>query len=229
MLPDESVSRRHARLDWRGKSYAIVDLGSVNGTRINEADLPAGQAHLLQEEDRLTIGPFTYTYRLAQPATRADRPSKPPVAATAKEHQTLGLIAVLPEIARKGEVTFARVRAAGVLNIETIESVLDACRWAVQENATHIILDASKVDYIDSAAVAGLVGLQRDLAELGGGLAIVAPLANLRELPSGSVRKIVELLKLSTFLKLYPDESQARVALGVGPAAVESTPREGGE
>jgi anti-anti-sigma factor len=222
VLADESVSRRHARLDWRGDSYAVVDLGSANGTRVNEADLPAGGSHLLQDGDSLTIGPFTFTYRPAERAASIERQSMPSAARPVKAQRTQALLAVMPEIEGEGALTFARVRAGGVLNIETVETVLDACRWAVQENATHIVLDATKVDYIDSAAIASLVGLQRDLAELGGGLAIVAPFANLRDLPTGSVRKIVEMLHLSTFLKLYPDESQALAALGVGTPLSES-------
>ena len=34
-LEDGSVSRRHARLEWRGEAWFVVDLGSANGTFVN--------------------------------------------------------------------------------------------------------------------------------------------------------------------------------------------------
>jgi hypothetical protein len=48
VVPDGSVSRRHARIEWRGESWAIVDQASANGTfldsqRIAEAGLRDGQ------------------------------------------------------------------------------------------------------------------------------------------------------------------------------------------
>jgi hypothetical protein len=48
VVPDGSVSRRHARLEWRGENWAIVDQASANGTfldsqRIAEAGLRDGQ------------------------------------------------------------------------------------------------------------------------------------------------------------------------------------------
>src|SRR5262249_53169910 len=48
VVPDGSVSRRHARLEWRGDNWAIVDQASANGTfldsqRIAEAGLRHGQ------------------------------------------------------------------------------------------------------------------------------------------------------------------------------------------
>jgi predicted component of type VI protein secretion system len=47
-LEDGSVSRRHARLEWRGDAWFVVDLGSANGTfvdgqRVGESRLDAGQ------------------------------------------------------------------------------------------------------------------------------------------------------------------------------------------
>jgi pSer/pThr/pTyr-binding forkhead associated (FHA) protein len=34
-LPDRQVSRLHARIEWQGDSYYLVDLGSKNGTHLN--------------------------------------------------------------------------------------------------------------------------------------------------------------------------------------------------
>jgi len=35
-LRDEQVSRRHAQLEWNGEMLRIVDLGSANGTLVND-------------------------------------------------------------------------------------------------------------------------------------------------------------------------------------------------
>jgi predicted component of type VI protein secretion system len=48
VIPDGSVSRRHARIEWRGENWAIIDQASANGTfldsqRVAEAGLRHGQ------------------------------------------------------------------------------------------------------------------------------------------------------------------------------------------
>jgi hypothetical protein len=48
VVPDGSISRRHARIEWRGENWAVVDQASANGTfldsqRIAEAGLRHGQ------------------------------------------------------------------------------------------------------------------------------------------------------------------------------------------
>jgi pSer/pThr/pTyr-binding forkhead associated (FHA) protein len=35
VLNDPKISRFHAALDWTGSGFAIRDLGSINGTRVN--------------------------------------------------------------------------------------------------------------------------------------------------------------------------------------------------
>lgn len=51
---DESVSRRHARVFWTGTNYRICDLGSTNGTFVNEEAI---RERDLQDGDRVRIGP----------------------------------------------------------------------------------------------------------------------------------------------------------------------------
>lgn len=35
VLEDSSISRHHARLDWNGGGWTLVDVGSTNGTTVN--------------------------------------------------------------------------------------------------------------------------------------------------------------------------------------------------
>lgn len=53
-LKDNQVSRRHARLFWRGSRLIVEDLGSANGTLVN--GMPISQPFLLSEDDSVQLG-----------------------------------------------------------------------------------------------------------------------------------------------------------------------------
>ncbi|MBN1565393.1 MAG: FHA domain-containing protein [Anaerolineae bacterium] len=50
------VSRRHAVIHLNGKSVTVEDLGSSNGTYINDARLVSGQRYSLNSGDELRLG-----------------------------------------------------------------------------------------------------------------------------------------------------------------------------
>lgn len=52
----EIVSRIHADIRVEGDSYYIEDVGSSNGTYINNAPLPSGNRHRLRPGDRIALG-----------------------------------------------------------------------------------------------------------------------------------------------------------------------------
>jgi len=52
-LPDEQVSRQHASIEYRGDTFYIMDLGSVNGTKVNGEKV---REHALVSGDVITIG-----------------------------------------------------------------------------------------------------------------------------------------------------------------------------
>ena len=60
LLPEELVSRRHARLAYEGDDLVLEDLGSTNGTYLNE-ELLQGPAPL-HSGDRVRIGDSEFTY-----------------------------------------------------------------------------------------------------------------------------------------------------------------------
>ncbi|MBN1934499.1 MAG: phage tail protein I [Anaerolineae bacterium] len=75
------VSRRHAQIFCDREPYRIVDLGSSNGTQVNDIPLPAQEVRELHDGDRITIGPFTLTFEAPQSAPE-EQPAQPkPVAA----------------------------------------------------------------------------------------------------------------------------------------------------
>lgn len=52
-LDDEAVSRRHARISWNGLNYTVRDLGSTNGTYVNDASIVECA---LKDGDQVKIG-----------------------------------------------------------------------------------------------------------------------------------------------------------------------------
>ena len=59
VLLDHTVSRKHAKITKTGKGHLLTDLGSFNGTIVNET---AVQSALLKHEDVIKIGLTTLTY-----------------------------------------------------------------------------------------------------------------------------------------------------------------------
>lgn len=62
-LDARDVSRRHARILTEGDAFFIEDLGSSNGTYLNNSRVSGRQP--LKEQDKIQIGPFTICFQLA--------------------------------------------------------------------------------------------------------------------------------------------------------------------
>jgi phage tail-like protein len=56
------VSRRHAQIYCDRDPYRIADLGSSNGTTVNDLPLPPNEVRDLHDGDVIVIGPFTLRY-----------------------------------------------------------------------------------------------------------------------------------------------------------------------
>lgn len=59
-IPDHSVSRRHAKIEPSPDGYVVADLGSTNGTFVNDHPLDGPQ--VLQDGDYLRVGNCIYRY-----------------------------------------------------------------------------------------------------------------------------------------------------------------------
>ncbi|HKF74743.1 MAG TPA: FHA domain-containing protein [Candidatus Dormibacteraeota bacterium] len=53
---DRSVSRRHARIDWRDDGWVVRDLESTNGTRLNGAKVSATGIAFVKPGDEIEVG-----------------------------------------------------------------------------------------------------------------------------------------------------------------------------
>jgi diguanylate cyclase (GGDEF)-like protein len=60
VLEDTEVSRRHARLEARGTSWVLMDVGSTNGTFVNDRELDG--CVRLKGSDRLKIGSHIFKF-----------------------------------------------------------------------------------------------------------------------------------------------------------------------
>ena len=67
VLPHDWVSRSHARIYCDRLPYRIQDLGSSNGTGVNDAPLPPDEIRPLQDGDVVAIGPFRLLYEAPSP------------------------------------------------------------------------------------------------------------------------------------------------------------------
>lgn len=64
VLNESLVSRHHARLEWNNGKMQVTDLGSSNGTRLNDANIEPKAPHPLKDGDRIGIGEHTMVLRL---------------------------------------------------------------------------------------------------------------------------------------------------------------------
>jgi diguanylate cyclase (GGDEF)-like protein len=55
-IPDNSISRKHARIKQSGGTVTIEDLGSSNGTSVNSKKLEPGNIVTLSKEDMIKLG-----------------------------------------------------------------------------------------------------------------------------------------------------------------------------
>lgn len=89
VLPADGVSRKHARLQATRDGWEVVDLGGVNGTRVNGRPIPVDEPTSIQPGDELGIGPYRLVLQGAAPEEEeveeaaaagpaAERPTVPP-------------------------------------------------------------------------------------------------------------------------------------------------------
>ncbi len=60
VIQDPGASRRHARIHVEGSDWVLTDLGSTNGTLVNDVSV---EEHRLRDGDRITIGATIIEFR----------------------------------------------------------------------------------------------------------------------------------------------------------------------
>jgi hypothetical protein len=125
-LASPKVSRKHAEIRWEGKKAFIVDLGTPNGTYVNEERLAPNGKRELRPGDVIGIVGITATYKVLAPGS--DPASLVDVSGTQatmvhEEPREAGLVGT-PAIMPIGQVLtrLSTLRASGTLSIEAAGS-----------------------------------------------------------------------------------------------------------
>jgi anti-sigma B factor antagonist len=96
---------------------------------------------------------------------------------------------------------------AGRLNVGTHMTATEAqISQIIQMGSRKLILDFSKLDYIDSASIGMLTGVYKEMVEAGGQIRTVVAL--------GPVAKVLKLIHMEKILPVDPDVATAQKALG---------------
>lgn len=61
-VSDQSISRKHAKISKEGGQIRISDLGSSNGTFVNDKKVNAGESVVLAKEDMIRLGNFIFKF-----------------------------------------------------------------------------------------------------------------------------------------------------------------------
>ena len=61
-IPDKSVSHRHAEIGTTAGVCRVNDLGSTNGTKLNNQPIAEKEARYLTDGDQIAFGDVKYTY-----------------------------------------------------------------------------------------------------------------------------------------------------------------------
>jgi len=73
LIDNGSVSRRHAEISYANGQYVLRDLGSANGTFVNDKRLESGSTHLLKHSDRIRFGFTSFIFVARGPGKQAAR------------------------------------------------------------------------------------------------------------------------------------------------------------
>lgn len=68
VIADPKASSHHVEIHQEGQGYSLVDLGSTNGTFVNEQRLSARTPHMLRAGEVIRIGDTNFTYEASEPS-----------------------------------------------------------------------------------------------------------------------------------------------------------------
>lgn len=157
VVPDVTVSRRHADLDRQGDLVRVIDLGSSNGTAINGAKLTHGE---LRQGDTVTFGKASFRLAGADATAVADegavdpegtvvRPSPAAIDGTLKAQQLERILDLAKRLS--GEIDSDRVIASVVELTFDLLPVDRVSLLLVDERTGELVPACSKSRFGDAA------------------------------------------------------------------------------
>jgi anti-sigma B factor antagonist len=97
----------------------------------------------------------------------------------------------------------------GELDIATAPRLISALNGAVQEALRSLVVDLSRVDFMDSTGLALLINAHRRLTRRSKGFAVVCP--------PGPLRRVFEVTDMVDTLRVCPDRDSAWAAAVPAP------------
>ncbi len=188
------VSSKHCQFVAEGSAYTVQDLGSANGTYVNDTRV---EKQVLREGDRVAIVPHILVYQALDKEARAVTASSDGDAlmgimdttqidtAEVNRHLTRLLADTkaygfsVSHEAVGGDVDLIKV--SGPLDAHTADGFEGAINMLLVDERCKIIIDMSKVSYLASAGVGVLLSAVKE-AELGNGkLVLLNPASQAHE------------------------------------------------
>jgi len=92
----------------------------------------------------------------------------------------------------------------GEIDLYNAPEIKDVIAKLIEEQKYCIVINLEKVSYIDSSGIGALISSLSNLKKYQGGLKIINV--------AGSVRKVFELTKLTSFFEIFDGEDEATAA-----------------
>ncbi len=227
-----TVSQFHCMLSREGDEVTVVDLGSSNGTLVNDHFLHKGEARRLSDGDRLQVGQLSFAFRTSgrpyhgEPLPEDLESQIGPNAEGDPNSQTLLMSALCPAGQPNGFVTAARPKPSFSFAYRELHpenrAMSIGLSWAQMADeearrstrkalggiltklpSRRIVLDLSELDELPSLAVATVVALGLRCRRAGGGLR----LCGLRP----CVKRMMTSLKLDNVVRQYATRDAALI------------------
>ncbi|PJZ68898.1 anti-anti-sigma factor [Leptospira perolatii] len=105
------------------------------------------------------------------------------------------------EITRRESGNIVILDINGEIDLYNAPEIKDVIAKLIEEQKYYTIINLEKVSYIDSSGIGALISSLSNLKKYQGGLKIINV--------AGSVRKVFELTKLTSFFEIFDNESDA--------------------
>ena len=105
------------------------------------------------------------------------------------------------DISRRENGSVVILDINGEIDLYNAPEIKDMISKLIEEQKYSIIINLDKVSYIDSSGIGALISSLSNLKKYQGGLKIINV--------SGSVRKVFELTKLTSFFEIFDNEADA--------------------
>ncbi|EIE00970.1 MULTISPECIES: STAS domain-containing protein [Leptospira] len=108
------------------------------------------------------------------------------------------------EITRRESGNIVILDINGEIDLYNAPEIKDVIAKLIEEQKYYTIINLEKVSYIDSSGIGALISSLSNLKKYQGGLKIINV--------AGSVRKVFELTKLTSFFEIFDNEADAVAA-----------------